>query len=1245
MPDPEVRPSASDDVTSADGAIAEYLRRREQGDSVNPQELIERYPQCKEELAEFFETYEQMERFATKVSSSRKSLMHWASPGMRVRYVGDYEIIGPVGYGGMGAVYKARQISLDRSVALKMILDRDHDRDRFRREAEAAAALDHPNIVPIYEIGEYEGWPYYSMRLIEGGDLCQWMNPPVDEFKAAQVVSKLAKAVHHAHRRGVLHRDLKPGNVLLDEHGEPQITDFGLAKLIDQKSHATRSGSILGTPAFMSPEQASGNGREITTSTDVYGLGAVLYALVTGRGPFEADNALTVLRQVERDPPIPPRNIREGISADLNTICLKCLEKEPRLRYDTAEALADDLDRLLRGEPVKARPIRRPERTWRWLRRNPITAALLLSTALLLAILAIGGPWLAAREYMASQAAQKSRDAAVQAREQVESRMADVFISNGHRVRSRLDWSEARLWYLSAAQFAPDRHKQIANWIRAASLRTLAPPPVRSAMFSGESMDTFEFHPTGRYLLCGDRHGRFVIWDLQGNQAPRAIGELNHVSCAAWSPDGTTLAAGTEDGIVAQLASTDFKLRWSDRPGGRVRSIAFDSTGRRIACCFDNSVAIWIAADEQQKPSRALVYEASKELLHVEFRPAGDRLLVQDGAGVTVLDVGDQARFPVTPLFEPVPHVPPTTSTDSSFPHARFLDDESFLTIQAGSIEIHDAASGINRRSLATGAVHSIALTGSSGSIVVGGRTSARLWHQGPRPAKFKGTHREPVNAIAVHPNGKNIATGSLDGQVRLWSPDRNRPFAGISHPAAIAAVRFSPDGRLLATAQVDGLMRVWSIDHKTFDWTELIAEIQTGRAAPLVSIAPDGKHWFISRCNPDEAIGAKWQLYSMSGEVAEPALELDGPFCAAAMSPNGEALATVALTPSDATRQLPDTPSRLRFWKGPSREPAGSAIELPTPPVVLAYRPDGRQVAVLTRDGDLRLIDPKSAGPHGVLAVKKPTQPIVDPLTAGLLYLRDGSSLISWNGGAEVAVWSTDTGKPRFDPMTLSGPCTFVALSEDEQWLATATAGGDVRVWDPLTGHPASAVIPHAGRVHTVRFSPDGEQILTACEDCHVRTIQWRKADQDYRSFNARSATFDAAFFPNGQWFVTASDNNPCTLHDARDGQLMFYLNSSSPLVGITRPDRRIRFTFSPDGRFVLTAGERVSVRVFDLGWMADGSTADWKRLLWEAELTGGRRIVDGTATPIPSAEWIVSWREFARCYPVTLDFGAAPK
>ena len=311
--------------------------------------------------------------------------------GMLPRF-GDYELVERINRGGMGVVYKARHVLLNRTVALKRILEGElasaAEVHRFRAEAEDAASLEHPNIVPIYEVGVHEGRHYFTMKLMEGGILAE----QVQRFRgrpreAALLLETVARAVHHGHQRGILHRDLKPANLLLDAEGVPHIADFGVAKRL-QEAGVTQTGSVVGTPAYMAPEQARPRGH-LTVAVDVYSLGVILYELLTGRVPFKAESRDQLLARLSKDEPLAPHKLEPRVPRDLEAICLKCLEKEPGWRYGSAAELADELRRYLHGEETVARPLGRPRRAWRWCRRHPLETGLLATLLWSLSVVAV----------------------------------------------------------------------------------------------------------------------------------------------------------------------------------------------------------------------------------------------------------------------------------------------------------------------------------------------------------------------------------------------------------------------------------------------------------------------------------------------------------------------------------------------------------------------------------------------------------------------------------------------------------------------------------------------------------------------------------------------------------------------------------------------------------------------------------------------------------------------------------------
>src|SRR5258707_12086386 len=295
--------------------------------------------------------------------------------------LGNYQILDEIGRGGMGVIYRARQRHSRRIVALKRILAYHSDSRetlvRFRREAEAAASLDHPNILPIYEVGESDdGLPFFSMKFAAGGSLLEsHIALHKDPRRSVALMAKVSRAVQYAHGQGILHRDLKPGNILLDGHGEPMVSDFGLAKWLDASSDLTRTLTVFGTPGYIAPEQANGPAKNLTAASDIYSIGAVLFDLFTGRPPFLGEHALAVIKQAAEKPAPKLRTLAPSADRDLETICARCLEREPHARYRSTGDLADDLERWLEGRPIIARPVLPAVRSWRWSKRNPKLAS------------------------------------------------------------------------------------------------------------------------------------------------------------------------------------------------------------------------------------------------------------------------------------------------------------------------------------------------------------------------------------------------------------------------------------------------------------------------------------------------------------------------------------------------------------------------------------------------------------------------------------------------------------------------------------------------------------------------------------------------------------------------------------------------------------------------------------------------------------------------------------------------------
>jgi serine/threonine protein kinase/Flp pilus assembly protein TadD len=504
--------NAEQDVNSSreqrlDEVIAAYVQAVEAGQKPDREELLARHLDLAAELSDFFADQDRFSSLAAPLramasvarpgEAPKPKSTAESAPGSRVGYFGDYELVEEIGRGGMGVVYKARQRSLRRAVALKMIravnTASPGDVRRFQAEAEIIANLDHPNIVPIYEVGEHQGQHYFTMKLIEGGSLTQRLDdiglPLVDretgrnangevrhaaqtaerQAAIARLMIAVAQAVHYAHERGLLHRDLKPANILLDTQGRPHVTDFGLAKHRQEDPGLTQSGAIVGTPSYMAPEQAAGRRRDLTTAADVYSLGAILYELLTGWPPFRAETPLETLRLVTERDPVRPRTLNPLVNRDLETICLKCLNKEPGQRYSSAEALADDLQCFLEDRPIRARRPTALERLRKWSRRHrpaAIAAAVVLFCMvcfLALAVLRIDQMRSRAEEAL-RQAEQAAWEAQLQsARADRERERAEA---NFRRARDAVDQMYTELAEKTLAEIPLARQELLENAVR-----------------------------------------------------------------------------------------------------------------------------------------------------------------------------------------------------------------------------------------------------------------------------------------------------------------------------------------------------------------------------------------------------------------------------------------------------------------------------------------------------------------------------------------------------------------------------------------------------------------------------------------------------------------------------------------------------------------------------------------------------------------------------------------------------------
>jgi WD40 repeat protein/tRNA A-37 threonylcarbamoyl transferase component Bud32 len=1023
-----------------------------------------------------------------------------------------FEVRSRLGAGAFGTVYRAFDPQLEREVALKVpragTLDSRQRVERFLREARAVGRLRHPHIVPVFDAGRDGELYYIASAFIAGRPLSdavpeQGMGPR----QAAQIVRDLAEAVAYAHSQGVVHRDIKPANVMLDEKGEPHLMDFGLAARQDSAEKLTHDGAILGTPAYMAPEQAIGQKGEAQPAGDQYSLGVVLFELLTGRTPFEGPPTVLLFHAVKSPPPS-PRSIKPQVPRDLETICLKALSKRAEDRYAGCQALADDLRRWQEGQPIMARRLGPAERLARWCRREPALALTSLVAVLGLVAVAVIAMWSAAKQTKladaATREAERARNAEKDAEERrrdadreqqratQEQRRAERRLCESHLVRAlhhceQGETNRGLLWLAEALDLAERAGLTDLEPVLRANLAVcsqgmwemngLLVPYVSRILTVGFTRD-------GKRLLTSDWGAPPRLWDVATQKAlpvPEGIPTWSHAT--ALHPDGKTFAVSWGDkarqGDLATGKMIDPILQ--SPPVGRVWSLAYSPDGKRLASACPEGVRQWDVATGHM--TQVPIIKTNIWVRDIAYSPDGKKLaIVKGGGGVGLWDA--ETGQPID-LF-------PYQNTWS----VAFAPDGTRLAIgnADGTVRQFDVAtrSQVGPTFQHKDEVLDLAYSPDGNYLLTasGDRTARVLDAATLTPLGPPLLHRNAVWAAAFGPDSRIAATGGDDRAVRLWrqtaQPVRVRRWSHRTDAIAdeftlvpkqsLNVAAFSPDGKLVLTACGPEL-KLWDADTGAPHGQALIHP----RNVHCAVFSPDGK--LILTGSGDK----KARLWDVATGAlrAETAAYPKAAVQSAAFSPDGRRFATGPFV--NAVNLLN---GEVRLWDVATCKPIGVPMPVQANTQSLAFNPDGNTLVTgvwVTKDpGEVRAWDGVTGQPR--------TKPLLQPGGAiGLAFTPDGRRVFVACDDGSVRRWDATTWEPEATLLLEHPrPVSALTLSRDGRTVLTGSLDGGARLWDARTGLPLGPPLPHPSPVNAVSIHPDGRTFLIGCEDgtIEVHTI-----------------------------------------------------------------------------------------------------------------------------------------------------------
>ncbi|MFO0823895.1 MAG: protein kinase [Gemmataceae bacterium] len=1013
-----------------------------------------------------------------------------------------FEIHEELGHGGMGVVYRATQVALKRVVALKLIRGGLGDQlVRFRAEAEAIARLQHPNIVQIFDVNLNAAVPFLVLEFVNGGSLAKTIRrQPQPPRLAAELVERLARAMQFAHDQGVLHRDLKPSNVLLhlpvvnqDAASQllvavPKIGDFGLAKIVDSQERLTLSNEVMGTPQYMAPEQVQG--RPPTRAVDIWALGAILYELLAGRTPFEAESAFDILQSVVHDEPLPLTRLQRKLPTDLETICLKCLAKEPRQRYASAGELADDLRRFLNGEPIKARPIASWQRLIKWTRRRPVMAGLLGVTFLvtLVAFASLGVALVQARKAELSEAARRqqadeARDQEITLRQQAERLSArallDVAISQCEK--GAIDHGlHTFVRVVELAESLRDAELDYAARVNLACWRRHYTRP-RARLGHRDWVWSVVFSPDGQRVATCSKDGTARIWDVTtGEPVTTPLAHTQPVWAIAFSPDGRRLLTGSGDthGFARLWDTANGKLIGEPLEHDfSVQTVAFHPDGESFLTVSGTQAQLWQTENRQRlgQPLRS-----QEHITTAVYSPSGKTILTgsQDGTAKlwrsdTGEAVGEVLRHPGSVTSVAFSPNGKTILTGCVNGEARLWDANTGKPI--GQPMQHSGPI----QAVAFGRDGEIALTGSTAKGTTANPSSrgeARLWRAAPddplvgRPLGPSLEHPEPVWCVAFSPTSQTILTGAQDGHARLWSAASSQLLATLSRYGSftVRQVAYSPDGRTIATATVGNYVNQEALGQLCDAPPEegLVALRGLGNGLWATDLSRDGRLALTG--HRQGRVG----IWDVSNGRRVSTLEHPKQLLAwAVFSPDGETILTATTDPN-----------RVNYWKRglefgqwqrqPSSLPHESWLRR------VAISPDGKSVATATERGKIRLWDFASGRLRDTMEHEGPTS---------LSFTPDSGVLAAANQFGVVKMWDTATAK-LLRTWTHPTACDGGDFNGDGSLFLTGCIDAAARLWVVSTGKLLGRPRSHSSIVSAIRFHPDDRSYFTGTEGREVQ-------------------------------------------------------------------------------------------------------------------------------------------------------------